>query len=147
MFRPPGEEIIVLNDERKAREIGLFRQGKFRADLKLAKQQAAKLENMFDQIAEGEVKTLPLIIKTDVQGSQEALSASLLKLSNDEVRVQVVHAAVGGITETDVNLALVLRRRSLSVSIPVRTPRPVIWRKRAVSISVITISFTTRSTM
>ena len=80
-----GEEIIVLNDERKAREIGLFRQGKFR-DVKLAKQQAAKLENMFDQIAEGEVKTLPLIIKTDVQGSQEALSASLLKLSNDEVR-------------------------------------------------------------
>ncbi|MGN0917551.1 MAG: translation initiation factor IF-2, partial [Oxalobacter sp.] len=100
-----GEEIIVLNDERKAREIGLFRQGKFR-DVKLAKQQAAKLENMFDQIAEGEVKTLPLIIKTDVQGSQEALSASLLKLSNDEVRVQVIHAAVGGITETDVNLAV-----------------------------------------
>ncbi|MBO4789977.1 MAG: translation initiation factor IF-2 [Oxalobacter sp.] len=100
-----GEEIIVLNDERKAREIALFRQGKFR-DVKLAKQQAAKLENMFDQIAEGEVKTLPLIIKTDVQGSQEALSASLLKLSNDEVRVQVIHAAVGGITETDVNLAV-----------------------------------------
>ena len=100
-----GEEIVVLNDERKAREIGLFRQGKFR-DVKLAKQQAAKLENMFDQIAEGEVKTLPLIIKTDVQGSQEALAASLLKLSNDEVRVQIVHAAVGGITETDVNLAL-----------------------------------------
>ena len=100
-----GEEIVVLNDERKAREISLFRQGKFR-DVKLAKQQAAKLENMFDQIAEGEVKTLPLIIKTDVQGSQEALAASLLKLSNDEVRVQIVHAAVGGITETDVNLAL-----------------------------------------
>lgn len=100
-----GEEIFVLNDERKAREISLFRQGKFR-DVKLAKQQAAKLENMFDQISEGEVKTLPLIIKTDVQGSQEALSASLIKLSNDEVRVQVVHAAVGGITETDVNLAL-----------------------------------------
>lgn len=100
-----GEEIIALNDERKAREIALFRQGKFR-DVKLAKQQAAKLENMFDQIAEGEIKTLPLIIKTDVQGSQEALSASLLKLSNDEVRVQVIHAAVGGITETDVNLAV-----------------------------------------
>lgn len=100
-----GEEIIVLNDERKAREIALFRQGKFR-DVKLAKQQAAKLENMFDQIVEGEVKTLPLIIKTDVQGSQEALVASLLKLSNDEVRVQVIHAAVGGITETDVNLAV-----------------------------------------
>lgn len=100
-----GEEIVVLNDERKAREIGLFRQGKFR-DVKLAKQQAAKLENMFENIGEGEVKTLPLIIKTDVQGSQEALASSLLKLSNDEVRVQIVHAAVGGITETDVNLAL-----------------------------------------
>lgn len=100
-----GEEIVVLNDERKAREIGLFRQGKFR-DVKLAKQQAAKLENMFENIGEGEVKSLPLIIKTDVQGSQEALASSLLKLSNDEVRVQIVHAAVGGITETDVNLAL-----------------------------------------
>ena len=100
-----GEEIVVLNDERKAREIGLFRQGKFR-DVKLAKQQAAKLENMFENIGEGEVKSLPLIIKTDVQGSQEALASSLLKLSNDEVRVQIAHAAVGGITETDVNLAL-----------------------------------------
>ena len=74
--------------------------------MKLAKQQAAKLENMFDQMAEGEVKNLPLIIKTDVQGSQEALVSSLQKLSTSEVRVQVVHAAVGGITESDVNLAV-----------------------------------------
>ncbi|WAW10680.1 translation initiation factor IF-2 [Oxalobacter vibrioformis] len=100
-----GEEVLVMTDERKAREIALFRQGKFR-DVKLARQQAAKLENMFDQIAEGEVKTLPLIIKTDVQGSQEALTSSMLKLSNDEVRLQVVHAGVGGITESDVNLAV-----------------------------------------
>ncbi|MTV38017.1 translation initiation factor IF-2 [Duganella radicis] len=100
-----GEEVMVMADERKAREIGLFRQGKFR-DVKLAKQQAAKLENMFDQMAEGEVKNLPLIIKTDVQGSQEALVGSLQKLSTSEVRVQVVHAAVGGITESDVNLAV-----------------------------------------
>jgi translation initiation factor IF-2 len=99
-----GEEVMVMADERKAREIGLFRQGKFR-DVKLAKQQAAKLENMFDQMAEGEVKNLPLIVKTDVQGSQEALVGSLQKLSTSEVRVQVVHAAVGGITESDVNLA------------------------------------------
>ena len=99
-----GEEAMVMADERKAREIALFRQGKFR-DVKLAKQQAAKLENMFDQMAEGEVKNLPLIIKTDVQGSQEALVGSLQKLSTSEVRVQVVHAAVGGITESDVNLA------------------------------------------
>jgi translation initiation factor IF-2 len=100
-----GEEVMVMADERKAREIGLFRQGKFR-DVKLAKQQAAKLENMFDQMAEGEVKNLPLIIKTDVQGSQEALVSSLQKLSTSEVRVQIVHAAVGGITESDVNLAV-----------------------------------------
>lgn len=94
-----------MTDERKAREIGLFRQGKFR-DVKLAKQQAAKLENMFDQMTEGEVKNLPMIIKTDVQGSQEALVQSLQKLSTNEVRVQVVHAAVGGISENDVNLAV-----------------------------------------
>jgi translation initiation factor IF-2 len=99
-----GEDVMVMGDERKAREIALFRQGKFR-DVKLAKQQAAKLENMFDQMGEGEVKNLPLIIKTDVQGSQEALVGSLQKLSTSEVRVQVVHAAVGGITESDVNLA------------------------------------------
>ncbi|QDZ27026.1 translation initiation factor IF-2 [Noviherbaspirillum sp. UKPF54] len=100
-----GEEVIVMADERKAREIALFRQGKFR-DVKLAKQQAAKLENMFEQMAEGEVKSLPLIIKADVQGSQEALVHSMQKLSTDEVRVQIVHAAVGGISESDVNLAV-----------------------------------------
>ncbi|MFM8246447.1 MAG: translation initiation factor IF-2, partial [Burkholderiaceae bacterium] len=100
-----GEETMVLADERKAREIALFRQGKYR-DVKLAKQQAAKLENMFEQMVEGEVKNLALIIKADVQGSQEALVASLQKLSTTEVRVQVVHAAVGGISESDVNLAL-----------------------------------------
>ncbi len=100
-----GEEAMVLADERKAREIALFRQGKYR-DVKLAKQQAAKLENMFEQMTEGEVKNLPLIIKADVQGSQEALVASLQKLSTSEVRVQVVHAAVGGISESDVNLAV-----------------------------------------
>ncbi|MCC2954294.1 translation initiation factor IF-2 [Massilia sp. IC2-477] len=100
-----GEEAMVMADERKAREIALFRQGKFR-DVKLAKQQAAKLENMFDQMAEGEVKNLPLIVKTDVQGSQEALVGSLQKLSTSEVRVQIVHAAVGGISESDVNLAV-----------------------------------------
>ncbi|MCC5364886.1 translation initiation factor IF-2, partial [Staphylococcus aureus] len=85
---------------RKAREIALFRQGKFR-DVKLARQQAAKLENMLEQMSEGDVKSLPLIIKADVQGSQEALVHSLKKLSTDEVRVQIVHAAVGGITESD----------------------------------------------
>jgi translation initiation factor IF-2 len=100
-----GEEVIVLPDERKAREIALFRQGKFR-DVKLARQQAAKLENMFDQMAEGEIKSLAVILKVDVQGSQEALSHALQKLSTDEVKVQVVHAAVGGISESDVNLAL-----------------------------------------
>jgi len=102
-----GEEVLVVSDERKAREIALFRQGKFR-DVKLAKQQAVKLENMFDNVGEGSVETkfLPIIIKADVQGSQEALSQSLTKLSTPEVRVQIVHAAVGGITETDINLAV-----------------------------------------
>jgi translation initiation factor IF-2 len=100
-----GDEIMVLGDERKAREIALFRQGKFR-DVKLAKQQAAKLENMMEMMAEGDVKTLPLIIKADVQGSQEAIVQAMQKLSTDEVRVQVVHAAVGGISESDVNLAV-----------------------------------------
>ncbi|KMZ12851.1 Translation initiation factor 2 [Candidatus Burkholderia humilis] len=99
-----GEEVIVLPDERKAREIALFRQGKFR-DVKLAKQQAAKLENMLEQMGEGEVQNLPLIVKADVQGSQEALVQSLLKLSTSEVRVQIVHSAVGAISESDVNLA------------------------------------------
>ena len=100
-----GEEVMVMADERKAREIGQFRQGKYR-DVKLAKQQAAKLENMFENIGEGEVKTLAMIIKTDVQGSQEALVHSMQKMSTSEVRVQVVHAAVGGISESDVNLAV-----------------------------------------
>jgi len=100
-----GEDVIALGDERKAREIALFRQGKFR-DVKLARQQAAKLENMFDQMAENEIKTLALIVKADVQGSYEALQQALTKLSTSEVKVNIVHAAVGGITESDVNLAL-----------------------------------------
>jgi translation initiation factor IF-2 len=100
-----GDELMVLGDERKAREIALYRQGKFR-DTKLAKQQAAKLENMFDNMGEGAAKILTLIIKADVQGSQEALVHALTKLSTDEVKVQVVHAQVGGITESDINLAL-----------------------------------------
>jgi len=100
-----GDELIVLGDERKAREIALYRAGKFR-DTKLAKQQAAKLENMFENMGGEGAKTLPLIIKADVQGSQEALNHALTKLSTEEVKVQVVHAQVGGITESDINLAL-----------------------------------------
>ena len=100
-----GSEVIVLGDERKAREIALFRRGKFR-DVKLAKQQSAKLENIFEQMGEGQAKILSLIIKADVQGSYEGLSHALTKLSTDEVKVNIVHAAVGGITESDVNLAL-----------------------------------------
>lgn len=99
-----GDEMLVLGDERKAREIALFRQGKFR-DVRLAKQQAAKLENIFENMGEG-AKTLALIVKSDVQGSQEALSTAMQKLSTEEVRVNVVHAAVGAITESDVNLAI-----------------------------------------
>jgi len=100
-----GDEFMVLSDERRAREIATYRAGKFR-NTKLAKQQAAKLENMFTDISAGEVKTLPIIVKADVQGSQEALAASLLKLSTDEIKVQLVYAAVGGISESDINLAI-----------------------------------------
>ena len=100
-----GEDVMVLGDERKAREIALFRQGKFR-DVKLARQQAAKLENMFGEIGENAVKTLVLIIKADVQGSYEGLTQALTQLSTAEVKVNIVHSAVGGITESDINLAL-----------------------------------------
>ena len=100
-----GDEFMVLADERRAREVATFRQGKYR-EVTLNKRQAAKLESMFEQMGEGKVLTLPLIVKADVQGSQEALATSLLKLSTDEVKVQIVHAAVGGISESDVNLAL-----------------------------------------
>lgn len=100
-----GDDFMVMSDERRAREIATYRAGKFR-NTKLAKQQAAKLENMFTDMSAGEVKVLPIIVKADVQGSQEALGASLLKLSTDEVKVQLVFSGVGGISESDVNLAI-----------------------------------------
>ncbi|RGE43670.1 translation initiation factor IF-2 [Comamonas testosteroni] len=100
-----GDDFMVLQDERRAREIATYRAGKFR-NTKLAKQQAAKLENMFAEMSAGDVQTLPIIIKADMQGSQEALAASLLKLSTDEIKVQLVYSGVGGISESDVNLAL-----------------------------------------
>jgi translation initiation factor IF-2 len=100
-----GESLLVMADEKRAREIALFRQGKYRG-VKLAKQQAAKLENMFEQMAEGEVRTLSLIVKSDVQGSAEAIAQSLQKLSTNEVKVNLIHGGVGAISESDVNLAL-----------------------------------------
>jgi len=126
-----GDESMVLLDERKAREIALFRQGKFR-DVKLAKQQAAKLENMFEQMAEGEIRALPLIIKADVQGSQEALVQALNKLSTAEVKVTVIHAGVGGISESDINLAAA----SKAVVIGFNTRADVGARKAAESLGV-----------
>ena len=100
-----GEDALVLADEKKAREVALFRQGKYR-DVRLAKQQAAKLENMFSNMGEGAAQNLSVIIKADVQGSYEALAGSLQKLSTDEVKVSVLHSGVGGISESDVNLAI-----------------------------------------
>ncbi|MDP1755998.1 MAG: translation initiation factor IF-2, partial [Pseudohongiella sp.] len=100
-----GEDMMVLPDERKAREIALFRQGKFR-DVLLAKKQAAKMETMFGQIGKEEVQQLPIILKADMQGSYEGLAHALTKLSTDEVKVNIIHSAVGAITESDVNLAL-----------------------------------------
>ena len=99
-----GDEATVVRDEKKAREVALYRQGKFR-EVKLARQQKAKLENMFANMTEGEVSELNIVLKSDVQGSVEAISDSLLKLSTDEVKVKIIGSGVGGITETDATLA------------------------------------------
>jgi len=100
-----GDDFLVMADEKRAREIATYRAGKFR-HTKLAKQQASKLENMFTDMTAGEIKLLPIIIKADVQGSQEALAQSLLKLSTEEVKIQIVYSGVGGVSESDVNLAI-----------------------------------------
>jgi translation initiation factor IF-2 len=99
-----GDEATVVKDERKAREVALYRQGKFR-DVKLARQQKAKLENMFAHMAQGDVSEVNVVLKSDVQGSLEAISDSLVKLSTDEVKVKIIGSGVGGITETDASLA------------------------------------------
>lgn len=99
-----GDEVTVVRDERKAREVALHRQGKFR-EVKLARQQKSKLENMFANVQAGEVSELNLVVKSDVQGSLEAISDALLKLSTDEVKVKIIGSGVGGITETDATLA------------------------------------------
>ena len=121
-----GEDVLVLADEKKAREIALFRQGKFR-DVKLAKQQSTKLENMLEQMSEGEVRTLALIVKADVQGSCEAIATSLQKLSTNEVKVNIIHSGVGAISESDINLALA----SKAVVIGFNTRADAIARKLA----------------
>jgi len=100
-----GDELTVVTDEKKAREVALFRQGKFR-EIKLARQQSAKLENMFENMGQDEKKTLNIVLKSDVRGSLEALQGSLSELGNDEVQVKIISGGVGGITETDANLAL-----------------------------------------
>jgi translation initiation factor IF-2 len=101
-----GDDVLVLEDERKAREVALFRQGKFR-ESKLATQQATKLENLFNQMQEGgaQVGMVNILLKADVQGSAEAIRDALEKLSTDEVKVKIIAAGVGGITESDINLA------------------------------------------
>lgn len=99
-----GDEATVVRDEKKAREVALYRQGKFR-EIKLARQQKAKLENMFANMAEGDISEVNIVLKADVQGSVEAIIDSLLKLSTDEVKVKIVGSGVGGITETDATLA------------------------------------------
>jgi translation initiation factor IF-2 len=126
-----GSDVLVLGDERKAREIALFRQGKFR-DVKLALQQSSKSENMFEQIGEAGKKTLSIIIKSDVQGSYEAMAHALPKISTDEVKVNIVHCGVGGITESDVNLALA----SKAVIIGFNTRADAMARKLAESAGV-----------
>lgn len=100
-----GDESAVVPNERKAREVALFRQGKYR-EVKFAKQQAAKLENILERMSEGEISALNIVLKADVQGSLEAISDALVKLSTAEVKVQIISSGVGGITESDVNLAI-----------------------------------------
>jgi translation initiation factor IF-2 len=100
-----GDEMMVVADEKKAREVALFRQGKFR-EVKLARAHAGKLENIFENMGQEEKKTLNIVLKSDVRGSLEALQGSLSSLGNDEVQVRVVGGGVGGITESDANLAL-----------------------------------------
>ncbi|ADL55289.1 translation initiation factor IF-2 [Gallionella capsiferriformans] len=126
-----GESLMVLTDEKRAREIALFRQGKYRG-VKLAQQQAAKLENMFEQMAEGEVRTLSLIVKSDVQGSAEAIAQTLQKLSTDEVKVNLIHSGVGSINESDINLALA--SKAILIGFNTRTDAPA--RKLAESCGV-----------
>ncbi len=126
-----GSDVLVLGDERKAREIALFRQGKFR-DVKLALQQSSKSENLFEQVGEAGKKTLSIIIKSDVQGSYEAMAHALPKISTDEVKVNIVHCGVGGITESDVNLALA----SKAVIIGFNTRADAMARKLAESAGV-----------
>ena len=126
-----GEALMVLSDEKRAREIALFRQGKYRG-VKLAQQQAAKLENMFEQMAEGEVRTLSLIVKSDVQGSAEAIAQTLQKLSTDEVKVNLIHSGVGSINESDINLALA--SKAILIGFNTRTDAPA--RKLAESSGV-----------
>ena len=126
-----GEELMVMADEKRAREIAQFRQGKYRG-VKLAQQQAAKLENMFEQMSEGEVRTLSLIVKSDVQGSAEAIAQSLQKLSTAEVKVNLIHGGVGAITESDINLALA----SKAIVIGFNTRADAAARKLAESMGV-----------
>lgn len=100
-----GDDLLVVQNEKKAREVAGTRQDKYR-DSKLAKQQAATRENLFKMVGDGKISVLPILLKADVQGSVEALSKSLEDLSTDEVKVKIIAASVGGINESDVNLAL-----------------------------------------
>ncbi|MCE0722301.1 translation initiation factor IF-2 [Legionella sp. 9fVS26] len=100
-----GDEAVVVPDEKKAREVALFRQGKFR-DVKLARRQKSTIEGIMENMAAGESKVLNVVLKADVQGSLEAISDALVKLSTDEVKVEVISSGVGGITESDVHLAI-----------------------------------------
>jgi len=111
-----GDELLVVESERKAREVALYRQGKFR-DTKLAKQGPAKLEDMLSQMGDGKAATVQVVIKADVQGSAEALRDALSKLSTDEVAVKVITSGVGGITESDVTLAMASNARIIGFNV------------------------------
>ena len=111
-----GDDMLVVESERKAREVALYRQGKFR-DTKLAKQGPAKFEDMMSQMGDGKTATIQVVLKADVQGSAEALRDALSKLSTDEVAVKVVSSGVGGITESDVTLAQASNARIIGFNV------------------------------
>lgn len=125
-----GDEVTVVRDEKKAREVALYRQGKFR-EVKLARQQKSKLENMFANMTEGEVHEVNIVLKADVQGSVEAISDSLLKLSTDEVKVKIIGSGVGGITETDATPPLPPTRFWLALTFVLMHPHVKLSTRKA----------------
>jgi len=128
-----GEDFAVVADEKKAREVALFRQGKYR-DVKLARQQASKLDAMFENMGKNQASVLNVVLKTDVRGSLEALTSSLMDIGTDEVKVQVVSSGVGGIAESDVNLAVASNAVIFGFNVRADTPAKALIEKEGIDL-------------